>query len=217
MPITVSRTWSRVGHPESLESALAWVHTQHYLVMHDDVILLSEQWQEEAKEFFANEKAVVKTWGNPSVNTFGEYFGKETLSMPHFNTIFSLCRQYLIRGSGAPWRGYYVRKEFDLPKESIDWYRNNTGLIAPTLQNSEPHPYKNLSLEIGAWLFVQLKTKGYEMTQFSDEILYHCEGGSHHRMRPKPGVEVFDLEKKLKLTEYWGLYNKYKTYHRATI
>src|SRR6516162_7350459 len=36
MPLTVIRTWSRVGHSQATDGALPWVHTEFYTLMHDD-------------------------------------------------------------------------------------------------------------------------------------------------------------------------------------
>ncbi|NIQ15033.1 MAG: hypothetical protein GTO02_11780, partial [Candidatus Dadabacteria bacterium] len=59
MPITVMRVWSRIGHPESVEMALPWVHTDAFLIMHDDIIITKHNWLKEVKEKFYDNPDVV--------------------------------------------------------------------------------------------------------------------------------------------------------------
>lgn len=48
-PITVIRSWSRVGFSAPIQMSLPLVKTDNYLLMHDDVIVLNNDWQSEAE------------------------------------------------------------------------------------------------------------------------------------------------------------------------
>ena len=50
MPLTINRVWSRVGHGECLDSAISWVHTKNYLLMHDDVFVLKPAWEKQVNK-----------------------------------------------------------------------------------------------------------------------------------------------------------------------
>src|SRR5262252_1288317 len=52
MPLTVIRVWSRVGHSEPMQMALPWVHTDAYLLLHDDVFIRNANWTRQVKDKF---------------------------------------------------------------------------------------------------------------------------------------------------------------------
>ena len=51
MPITIMRTWSRVGHGHAIESTIPWVHTEAFLLLHDDVIV-EKNWDATIEQSF---------------------------------------------------------------------------------------------------------------------------------------------------------------------
>lgn len=47
LPITVVRTWSRIGYSSPVEICIPLVNTEFYLLMHDDVLVTNNKWQNE--------------------------------------------------------------------------------------------------------------------------------------------------------------------------
>ncbi len=221
MPLTLIRTWSRVGHAQSLEQAITWVHTQNYLVMHDDVILLNNKWLDEAKDFFEKEEVAAKTWRQPFYGSFAT--NGNTLGFPHFNSVFTLCKKPVFEELGARWPGYHIPIQFQINDlvdyEEVMHYYQSQGLIKSNKATKEK-TYNIISMDIGSWIYYKLSTAGYKIDQFSDDILHHFSSGS---WGSKPIINelipwVIDLEKEIyKNKDYLDLYKRHTNYEFSTI
>jgi hypothetical protein len=58
MPLTINRTWSRVGHTQAIESCIPWVHTEFYTITHDDV-LAQKGWDDEFLNKLEDEQTIL--------------------------------------------------------------------------------------------------------------------------------------------------------------
>jgi len=111
MPLTVSRVWSRVGYAETMEMALSWVHTDSYLLMHDDVIIKSPTWLSDVKESFYGNPNVALAYVPPLLGCACDHAihrGMYLIRLPQLQTTFLLCRKKWIMKAGASWCGYHI-------------------------------------------------------------------------------------------------------------
>lgn len=218
MPVTLVRTWSRIGHAQVIEQCIPWVHTEFYVSMHDDVIILDKNWCDQIYDF-SNEKLICKTFGPPihqKLNGSGDL-----LCMPHFNSIFTLCKKSRMKAINASWIGYHVPVEFYIDnfwpyEDFIEWHKKNDLLceISPTNKSNK---YKVLSMDIGCCLIPDIINNKYQMQQFQKNTIRHFSSLSWNEQRGKDIAssvhkEVLSLEKELiKNKDFWNLYNKYVT------
>jgi hypothetical protein len=221
MPLTVIRTWSRLGHSQSLEQAIAWVHTQNYLAMHDDVIILSPKWQEEAKDFFTKPKVAAKMWGGLfSVLLAGTEGG---VALPHFASYFALCKKAIFTQTNARWIGYHLPLNFHVGNFAnydglIKWHKDNDLLDVARPPKSDKE-YSLISMDIGAWAAYNLIRNGYELDKFSDDLVHHFIASSWRNFDcvEKPCDHVTDLENEIKNSPYFELYKKFSKYKFSEI
>ena len=112
--ITISRTWSRVGHAQALEQCIPWVETEYYLSMHDDVIVRDPSWC----NLGGFGSVVAKTWGNQLVGRLGSH--GQRLELPHMSTIFTLCHKPSMTSLKARWTGFHLENRFKI-EDFIDF------------------------------------------------------------------------------------------------
>lgn len=223
MPLTVSRVWSRIGHGQTLEQCLPWVHTEYYISMHDDAIVLSKDWQKEAIEFFDKKDHAAQTYDNPIYGSLseGQKVGPknpDSLGFPHFNTVFTLCRKSLMKEIGASWIGYHIPLNFRIGNfanynKFIEFHKKHGSLD----QNTPPREdtdFKLISMDIGTFVFSNIAKNGYKISKFSKNIIKHFIAGSWGHgdtIVSKNHTDVDLLEEELKsYPEFWNLYKKYK-------
>ena len=222
MPITITRTWSRLGHSQMVEQCIAWVHTEYYLLMHDDILILNSNWTEEAKSFFNNKNAIVKI-AAPMLCCWEMQKDGMYLKMPHItSTDFILCNLPLMKKINADWTGYHVPFKFKIDNLTsssrfLDYWRDKKLLF-----NKKNPLHKNnydpdtefgfISLDIGSFLLPKILNSDYEVEKFTRGTIKHFGKGSwvfqDVNTRKK---EALSLE--LELTnypEYRALYDKYK-------
>lgn len=128
-PITVLRSWSRCGQAEAIQIALALVKTPYYLLMHDDVVVLSKEWQAEAEQIKTHRAVVFPPILSQKLvtapyNTFGQTQKDTTITyLPAINTTFSLFRTE----DNLVWQYYLCNvKGMDVDVSSInDFYRGH--------------------------------------------------------------------------------------------
>jgi hypothetical protein len=221
MPITVMRTWSRIGHAQTLEQAIPWVHTENYLSMHDDVIILNKKWQNEALEFFDNKDEIMKTF---EFFMYGSLSGGESsgrsLRFPHVNSVFSLCRKPLMKEIGACWIGYHIPLEFYIGnfvnyEQFINFHKKHRSIDTSHNIPQKDKKYELISMDIGTFVINKILKNGCKTSQFSNDVVKHFSAGSWGNglnIISQIHQEVLDLEEKLKeIPEFYNLYLKYKT------
>lgn len=224
MPLTIQRVWSRVGHAQSVDSAMAWVHTQNFLLMHDDVLVLEPNWGEIAKPYLDNRKIglayVKEAERNLGFLLFEKRRGKWTmpdetppeetsLSFPHPHTYFLVGRKSdLLK---FKWEGYFCPGPW-----TVEWDQRVKELSQPgekflTLQSCDYITY-----EIGSWLMHNLKNEGYEIAELPEKIALHLgsftlSNGRFQLMKRKTKQEIFvEVENKIqeKVPRLYEIYKK---------
>jgi hypothetical protein len=226
MPITISRTWSRVGHSQIIEQCISWVHTEYYLLMHDDVIVLSRDWESQLKSFFSNKNAIMKTAAPLSaVGVLAYPKSEDQLRMPHVtSTDFLLCSLPLMKRIKANWVGYHV----DIEKRfKIDNFTSSSAFLEywrgkRLLEHEQNSLYKDvydpnnefrlLSLDVGAFILPKILNSDYVVEMFDPNTRRHYGARSWCKKNENTkDKDALELEEELeKYPEYNDLYNKYK-------
>jgi len=234
MPITVIRAWSRIGHPEAVEMAMPWVHTDAYLLMHDDIIITKHNWLDEVR---------TKFYGNPNVAIAyapqlmcaladtASYQDKNLLRFPHLLCCFLVCRKKHTRKNGGNWCGYHIPTPTFRIKERVGnlWefmeYYKSQNLINNQSPPKAELSYDYVSMEMGAWHFYTCVQNGYEFAALDPTLLVHLgtmswesDTGKKNRVH-RYQQQIDDLEAEIAAhPEYSKLYDKYikySSYHKA--
>lgn len=228
MPITIIRAWSRIGHPEGVEMALPWVHTDNYIISHDDIIITKEFWIEEIKErFFKNPKAAI-AHSNPLLCAFcasAEYQNKNLLRFPHLLCTFLVCKKKLIDALPSRWCGYHIEMpDFKIEELAGDFdkFITNQAKYKENCISTEEPPQKDfiynyISMEMGAWHFYNLKERNLEFMQIDPNLIVHfgamsweTEEKKKSRVQGKYQWAEKIEQKILKHPEYSKLFLKYR-------
>jgi hypothetical protein len=221
--ITLVRTWSRIGHAQMLEQCINWVHTEYYLCMHDDVLIMDEGWSKCLSEFDSDPKMISKAWGglpgNPMLLRKMQKVGN-TFELPHFNTIFALFSKPLMRMVEASWIGYHFKKGFRVSdyldyEKFIHLHRDLGSLeeLHPDLSIRDDTAYDACSMDIGTFVYSQIVRNGMRSGQFPEETLRHFEAVSWRNQQAayESHPEVEDLESEIRaIPEYWDIYERYR-------
>ena len=180
MPLTVIRAWSRVGHSQALEMAIPWVHTEYYTIMHDDIIVLKNDWCEEASEIFKDPKvAMVHCSPEQYGNCFELIFegDKKFIGNAHLQNPIAVCKKSIMTKLGARWYGYHIVKDYSMKNinyekyiEYNNQYKNKDIRMVFPKENSD---YNGLSFDIGSWMIHEIKENGYNIKTFSNEKIIH--------------------------------------------
>lgn len=215
--ITLVRTWSRIGHAQTLEQCLNWVHTEYYLCMHDDVIVTDRYWCDGLKDFKSDPKMVLKTWGNPLMRKMQNK--SSSFELPHLNTIFTLCRKPLMRMINANWIGYYFDLDFRISdfvdeSEFFALHKNLGSLESshPELSLEPGRSYKVCSMDIGTFVFSQVSKYDLNLSVFPKSTIFHFEAASWRNKEgsSKRTPEVEFLEREISaVPEYHDIYMRY--------
>lgn len=187
MPLTVMRIWSRLGHGQALDAAIAWVHTKNYLIMHDDVLVLSDTWGYEANNYledqnvglvYADRLHILEGIARSDLKQPGDEESVPGITFPHPQTAFVAARKS--RVIDLRWAGHFARKEFpkiNLVDTEHFFGKHNEGWIAKKSKLIPDSP-KFLSYDIGSYLLANLQARGYRFVQFSDKTMLHFVGCS---------------------------------------
>jgi hypothetical protein len=227
--ITLVRTWSRIGHAQMLEQCINWVHTEFYLSMHDDVIVMNRDWANAIEEF-KDERLVVKTCsggtGLGAVLLRRMQKVNNTFELPHFNSIFTLCSKPRMRMINANWIGYHMKKKFKVSDfidyhKFMDMHRNLGSLevVHPTLSIRGDDEYDSCSMDIGTFVYSQIARNNMRVSEFPQETIKHFEAVTWRNPGAayEPHQEVKDLEAEIaKIPEYQTIYLKYKEWKNPT-
>jgi len=185
MPLSVLRVWSRIGHPEAIEMAIPWVHTDAYLIMHDDIIINKHNWLGEVKDKFYGDPNVVIAY-SPVLHCCqcdsAMYQNKHLLRFPHLLCAFLVCRKKWIRKLGSSWCGYHIETEpFQLSDkvgnvEEFFKYYKDLGLLDNPPQTTTSYNY--ISMEMGAWHYYNAIQQGLKFAQLDPTLITHIGAAS---------------------------------------
>lgn len=175
--MTITRTWSRVGHAQALEQCIPWVDTEFYLSMHDDVLVVDPSWCD-LSDFGKDRDMALKTWGSHIMGDLRAVASR--LSLPHLNTIFTLCRKPLMTALGSRWTGFHVNGKFRIsefmdPARFVGSHRN-MGSVSDTAPSDAE--YDCASLDIGAFMLSGLVRRGLKTGRFRHGTIKHFESAS---------------------------------------
>jgi hypothetical protein len=221
MPLTIQRTWSRVGHGQSIETAIPWVHTEHYILMHDDTLLENIKLSMQLSKFDANPKlAILYTPPLIMCPLHHSLVGEDwQLGFPSLNSVFLICRKSAVVGVGARWYGYTFDYDYDISRLEdvygfLKYYVKSKQIVKyPQLEE----PYKRISMDVGAWVNYLLRQAGYEYEALPSNVVRHIVSGSWgskeqilNKLREfKPSI--LRLEKEIENhPEYAALYYRFK-------
>lgn len=176
MPLTVQRTWSRVGHGEAIDAAIAWVSTQNYLLMHDDLLVLNDDWTL-ANEYLKIDDVGYCYGGMPhlmlgDMKRMSTTYNNKKLNgvtFPHASTTFIVIRKS--KSHALRWAGLFAK---------------TTDEFNPSLPQLPFNP-DFLSYDIGSLLLNHLQQTGHQFIELPRETFYHYRSGSW-------GVEKTHLE-----------------------
>jgi hypothetical protein len=190
MPLTVIRVWSRVGYAEVFSMALPWIHTDSYLLMHDDVILTNPDWLSEVKDKFYGDPNVSLAYAMPSLLgcecDSNIHKGMYLLRLPQLETTFLLCKKRWIMKTGARFTGYHIPDDenffqfevSDIPDfENFVEYYKAQGLMSQDIQTHEA--YNFVRQDVGAWVYYHLYQLNTKFVQLNTENIVHIELMSH--------------------------------------
>lgn len=216
--LTLIRTWSRIGHSQMVEQCINWVHTEFYLSMHDDIVVLDKNWADVVKEFDEDKKLIAKTWGPTLLRRVQKI--NNTFELPHFNSIFALCKKPLMRMINANWVGYHFKKNFKISDyvdydKFIDLHKKqgSVDLYHPELKIDGDREYDSCSMDIGTFVYSQMCKYDMKVSHFDDSVIKHFEAVSWRNQEAayKQYEEINVLEEEIKkFPEYNNLYLKYK-------
>ncbi len=222
MPLTVQRVWSRVGHAQAIDSAMPWVHTKYFLLMHDDVLVTEPCWDLKVIPCLNNpDTGLVFAGRHHALDriTCGPWEdGKNLINFPHPQT-------YFVAGSRAflgkfRWQGYFVKGDFDgiqVDKEMIDHQERF---------NMPPQPITPeagyLTYDIGSWLLYNVQKSGMQIVEIPEDTVLHLGGFSwagerrNERQVQRYMTVINDLEVQCRedlpklFKIYWDMFGDYK-------
>ena len=182
MPLTVVRVWSRIGHTQSVEMAIPWVHTEFYTIMHDDVIITKEDWAESAEAKLSMDRvAMCKEAPVLQMSTNEvKIDGKDFVNLPHINSSFCVCRKSDMTEIGQRWYGYHFLKEFVI-KDTISperFMENHAEWAGDDKFVSVEKSYEGLSIDVGGFIWSAAIDKGYRIECFDESKSVHLIGMS---------------------------------------
>lgn len=215
MPITVARTWSRLGHAQSLDSMIPWVHTEYYTIMHDDAIIKNCEWTRFVVESFENNN-VSMIYHPPLLSTglsVVDHEGGKKINFPHLNSTMISSRKTLYTELGLRWYGYHIKNKFTLSQKDIEKIHNfYKGEVTHPLEEGE---YDYVSLDIGSFIYKKFKELQYEFKPMPIDYIVHLAamswGGEYHqnKMMENNLNEIKQMEDEINNSIYSEIYNKY--------
>ncbi len=233
MPLTVIRAWSRVGWSESLEMALPWVHTDAYMLMHDDAFVTTPDWAEEVRAKFYGDDNVALAGVPPLLGCKTEHHvhrGMYLLRLPQLQTTFLVVKKKWVMKAKATWTGYHIPSDdnvlqFDMSDledaEGFFKFWRDQNLLSEPFMTSEM--YNFVRQEVGAWVYYNLYRNGHAFAELRPDLVVHLEKMSWNEPPDENGVDpknlrieshrdkIAELEALIdQHPEYSALYRKYK-------
>lgn len=217
--ITLVRTWSRIGHSQTIEQCINWVHTQYYLLMHDDIIVMDKNWTKSVYEFSSDPKLIAKTLGDPLVIRMRHRHDR-VLELPHLSTTFSLFDKPKMKTVGAFWNGYYLNQKNFMIKNYLDFDKfidkqkqiNCLDKIEDkTIQKNSI--FDSISMEIGTFAYYAIVRNEMRINEFPASTAKHFFAGSSRNKAPafQNHAEIEELEAEIMaIPEYAEIYLRYK-------
>lgn len=182
MPVTVIRAWSRIGHTQAVEMAIPWVHTELYTVMHDDVIIMSDDWADEAEAKLMEKSVAICQESPVLMMCTGEVVmgGKTLVNLPHVNSSLCVCNKRAITETGQRWYGYHFETKFVI-EDKVDkdkFLESNARWSRAQNFVKTDKEYHGASVDVGGHIWSALQDRGYEIACFDSPKSLHLVGMS---------------------------------------
>lgn len=227
MPLTVIRAWSRVGYAEAFEMALPWIHTDSYLLMHDDVFIDKKEWETEALEKFYADDDVAIAYSQDFLGCKVDspiHRGMYLLRLPQLDSTFMLCKKKWVMKAEASWVAYFIPSDdnffmFDFEDIDLDeflkYYREKDLLDKNLVVNDI---YNFARQGQGAWVYYKLCKLGKKFIEMNKDLVVHLGMMSRADVSREMKEDSIDLwrpeidaleEEIMKHPEYSKLYEKY--------
>lgn len=148
--ITVIRSWKTLTHGKMIEQAIAHVDTENYLVVQDNMALISDMINDEIINF-TNESSIVKMWKKTSCESFAINDG--WIKTPNTCSSLTLCKAPAMRESHASWVDYSVDMEFHVGnfvshKKFLMEHQN----LPDSLKNQSDKPFFGIDMPSGTFV-----------------------------------------------------------------
>lgn len=172
LKLRVMRVWGHTGHSECIDGALAWVNTQDALLMHDDTIVLSRGWEQEAIHGLANDD-VAAVVHQPAIHN-GRHIchwdvnGKQQYCYPHLNCCFLIMSVAKLKH--LKWQGQYV---------SLD--------------------DRHIGYDMGVWLWHRMQKEGLRIRQMNGYV-HHVGGMTYRVISEDEKKRLIDVEQEAMAT-----------------
>jgi len=220
-PVTIVRTWSRLGFSQPYDMCFPLCKTDLVLFMHDDTIVLKQNWQEDICEDAAITTINPKLGGKLLPNIWKPESKLMRMDFPHVNTAFTVINYKVV---DTKWTTYYVdlevakhenqnskdwdelRKFFSLHGEAVSIMpdsdlQENIKIKSRMACFDECYNYSLITFPMGAWLYYRAVTNGLKIHAFPNHIVDHLEamswkdGSSEEVKEPMP--HILDLIEKV--------------------
>lgn len=176
MPITVIRVHSRVGHSQSLDMGIPWVHTEAYTIMHDDCIINDIGWTEKVFTALDSSPNVGLVYAPPLLSTglsYVKFNESYKINLPHLNSVFATGRKKHYIADNTSWSGYHIQTSENLLAcidydKFLEWHKNDIIHVPP-----KDLEYKYLSMDIGTIAYYKLKKAGYSFVSLPQDTVTH--------------------------------------------
>lgn len=182
MPITLTRTWSRVGHGECVDGAVPWVHTKNYVLMHDDVFVIDPTWETQVHESldkpytgFVMERPLEAGRGEHKFLYYGrDSTGeKQGIIVPHPNTSFLAVRKS--RFIDCKWTGCHAESNFHFNRKIFEEYGERFSVLPGVNADKDPD---YISHDVGCHVMYKMREKGLTVEYLTPGTSYHIAAGS---------------------------------------
>lgn len=225
MPITVCRIWSRVGHSELCDMAMPWVHTQYYVLMHDDVIILDPDWSGKCWRILQPPDVAIATArplllcpaGTPESAWDGQT--GTIVRLPHLNTSFLVGDKIKLAAVRATWQARHTpvsgrpfAQLVDLPAWRR-YYVTHGGVDSDVAPDKS---IKAISHDVGAWMYYRMTENGMRGVELPDGMIDHLGAASWDNQAAIAGRLAShrslykQLEDELRqYTAFWALYTRF--------
>jgi len=172
IPITVQRTWSRIGQGQALDSAYPWVFTKDYLVMHDDVLILDPSWCAVKEEINMPSVGAVfyedPRFEDTNRLRVSKIKDKTYLTFPKLGTEFTIVK----KEESHRWSGYWMEGPFVEGFADLE-YNGGDQHVA----GEEARQIDIVTYEIGSFLKRRLEEQDKKIVKLSqvtkEECVYH--------------------------------------------
>lgn len=222
MPVTVIRAWSRIGHSQSLEMGIPWVHTEFYTIMHDDIIITNPEWCEEYFNIMQNKEVAIVLPSPMTYGDWGEFIheNRKFIGTQHIASALVVCKKSILTKLGSRWCGYHIIKDYSMSDIDYDKFKsfNLVNLNHGELPKKD-ESYNGLSFDIGSWVLYHTRLNNYKIGRFEKNPMVHFVSASWNSDKDylekriieyRPIFEEFEKELQ-SYPEFNKLYQKYKS------